>query len=80
MCQGGWGLHARGGTTLDTTHFTSNDPAYVTRDRIRHEKRHRSQWLRYGLGFGIRYWRAGSNPCRNRYERQANLRWGGYRC
>ncbi|MFF3395950.1 RHS repeat-associated core domain-containing protein [Streptomyces sp. NPDC002669] len=80
VCRGGWGLHARGGTTLGTTYFTSNNRSYVTRDRIRHEKRHRSQWLRYGLGFGVRYLRAGSNPCRNRWERRAGWRSGGYRC
>lgn len=80
VCRGGWGLHARGGTTLGTTYFTSNNRSYITRDRIRHEKRHRSQWLRYGLGFGIRYLRAGANPCRNRWERRAGWRSGGYRC
>ncbi|MGV9628847.1 DNRLRE domain-containing protein [Streptomyces sp. NPDC003487] len=78
VCQGGWGLHARGGTTLGTTYFTSNPHRFVTEARIRHEKRHRSQWMHYGLGFGIRYLRAGSNPCRNRYERSANWRDGGY--
>nr|WP_254406091.1 DNRLRE domain-containing protein [Streptomyces sp. AC627_RSS907] len=80
VCRGGWGLHARGGTTLGTTYFTSNNRAYITRNRINHEKRHRSQWLRYGLGFGIRYLRAGANPCRNRWERRAGWRSGGYRC
>ncbi|MER6349795.1 DNRLRE domain-containing protein [Streptomyces sp. NPDC001595] len=80
VCRGGWGLHARGGTTLGTTYFTSNNRSYITRDRINHEKRHRSQWLRYGLGFGIRYLRAGANPCRNRWERGAGWRSGGYRC
>ncbi|MFD7934585.1 RHS repeat-associated core domain-containing protein [Streptomyces sp. NPDC059755] len=78
-CVGGWGLHARGGTTLGTTYFTSNNSQYLTRDRIAHEKRHRSQWLRYGLGFGIRYLRAGSNPCRNRWERLAHWGQGGYK-
>ncbi|MGY4742873.1 DNRLRE domain-containing protein [Streptomyces sp. ATMOS53] len=77
-CVGGWGLHARGGTTLGTTYFTSNNSQYLSRDRIAHEKRHRSQWLRYGLGFGIRYLRAGSNPCRNRWERLADWGQGGY--
>ncbi|MFJ6723845.1 DNRLRE domain-containing protein [Streptomyces sp. NPDC091281] len=80
VCRGGWGLHARGGTTLGTTYFTSNNRSYLTRDRIRHEKAHRAQWLRYGLGFGIRYLRAGSNPCGNRWERRAGWRSGGYRC
>ncbi|WP_086169149.1 DNRLRE domain-containing protein [Streptomyces pharetrae] len=80
VCRGGWGLHARGGTTLGTTYFTSNNRSYITRDRISHEKRHRSQWMRYGLGFGLRYLRAGANPCRNRWERKAGWRSGGYRC
>ncbi|MFY4717428.1 DNRLRE domain-containing protein [Streptomyces sp. LaBMicrA B280] len=80
VCQGGLGLHARGGTTLGTTYFTDRNPNYTTRARISHEKRHRQQWLRYGLGFGIRYLRAGANPCRNRWERQAGWRAGGYSC
>lgn len=80
VCRGGHFLHARGGTTLGTTYFTDRNRRNVTRDRIRHEKVHRRQWRRYGFGFIPRYLRAGSNPCRNRYERQANWRRGGYRC
>ncbi|MFE7954461.1 DNRLRE domain-containing protein [Streptomyces sp. NPDC057413] len=80
VCRGGAGFHARGGTTIGNTYFTSNNRAYISRNRIRHEKIHVRQWRRYGLGFIIRYYRAGRNPCHNRYERQANLRWGGYRC
>ncbi|WNI24930.1 DNRLRE domain-containing protein [Streptomyces sp. ITFR-16] len=80
VCRGGWGLHARGGTTIGSTYFTSSNPRYISYNRIRHEKIHRQQWRHYGLGFAIRYARAGSNPCHNRYERRANLRWGGYRC
>ncbi|MFF9815353.1 DNRLRE domain-containing protein [Streptomyces sp. NPDC014006] len=80
VCRGGYLLHARGGTTLGNTYFTSNNRKYITRNRIRHEKRHVRQWRRYGLGFMFRYMRAGRNPCHNRYERQANLRWGGYKC
>ncbi|MGX9889320.1 DNRLRE domain-containing protein [Streptomyces sp. NPDC002276] len=78
VCRGGWGLHGRGGTTLGTTYFTSNNAKYLTKNRIRHEKIHRRQWQHYGLGFLRRYLGAGGNPCHNRYERQANLRWGGY--
>ncbi|MFF3381316.1 DNRLRE domain-containing protein [Streptomyces sp. NPDC002680] len=77
-CTGGWGLHARGGTTLGNTYFTANNPEFLTYDRIRHEKVHRRQWRRYGLGFIFRYARAGSNPCRNRYEKEANWKRGGY--
>ncbi|WP_225102492.1 DNRLRE domain-containing protein [Streptomyces sp. CoH27] len=80
VCRGGVLLHARGGTTLGNTYFTSNNRAYISRNRIRHEKIHVRQWRRYGLGFIYRYINAGANPCRNRFERQANLRWGGYRC
>ncbi|MER5754040.1 DNRLRE domain-containing protein [Streptomyces sp. NPDC002088] len=80
VCRGGWGLHARGGTTLGNTYFTSNNRKYISYNRIRHEKVHVRQWRRYGLGFIFRYARAGSNACHNRYERQANLRWGGYHC
>ncbi|WP_079175436.1 DNRLRE domain-containing protein [Streptomyces malaysiense] len=80
VCRGGWGLHARGGTTIGSTYFTSNNPKYVSYNRIRHEKIHRRQWRHFGLGFAFRYARAGSNPCRNRYEREANLGWGGYSC
>ncbi|MEU8761546.1 DNRLRE domain-containing protein [Streptomyces sp. NPDC048659] len=78
VCSGGAGFHARGGTTIGTTFFTSNrNPSY---NLMRHEKRHRSQWRRYGLFFGYMYFRAGRNPCRNRWERRAGYRDGGYSC
>lgn len=80
VCRGGRGLHARGGTTLGNTYFTSNNRRYISHRRIRHEKIHRRQWRRYGLGFAVRYLRAGSNPCHNRYERRAGWKNGGYRC
>ncbi|MFF3158729.1 RHS repeat-associated core domain-containing protein [Streptomyces sp. NPDC057910] len=80
VCTGGYLLHARGGTTIGTTYFTSNNPAYLTRARIRHESVHRRQWMQYGLGFIFRYFRAGMNPCRNRWERSAGLGTGGYSC
>ncbi|MER8048150.1 RHS repeat-associated core domain-containing protein, partial [Streptomyces sp. NPDC094032] len=77
VCSGGAGFHARGGTTIGTTFFTSSrNPSYKL---MRHEKRHRSQWRRYGLRFMYMYLRAGSNPCRNRWERRANYDDGDYR-
>jgi RHS repeat-associated protein len=78
VCRGGRGLHARGGTTLGSTYFTSWNHKFNTRKRIRHEKVHRRQWRHYGLGFAIRYARAGRNPCHNRYERRAGWGNGGY--
>ncbi|MGW5651541.1 DNRLRE domain-containing protein [Streptomyces humi] len=75
VCSGGVGLHSRGGTTIGNTYFTYNK---TSRARLRHERIHVRQWRHYGLGFIFRYIRAGSNPCHNRFERQANLRWGGY--
>ncbi|MFH9943384.1 DNRLRE domain-containing protein [Streptomyces murinus] len=80
VCRGGQLLHGRGGTTIGNTYFTDNNRNYVTPERLRHEKRHMRQWQHYGLGFIVRYIHAGSNPCRNRFEREANLRWGGYQC
>ncbi|MFE2267228.1 DNRLRE domain-containing protein [Streptomyces griseosporeus] len=78
VCTGGRGLHARGGTTLGTTYFTSNNPTFTKYRRIRHERKHKYQWSRYGWWFGYMYLRAGSNPCHNRWERRANWTDGGY--
>ncbi|WP_236246931.1 DNRLRE domain-containing protein [Streptomyces sp. CC210A] len=78
VCSGGLGLHSRGGTTLGTTFFTSN--RNPSPSLMRHERRHKAQWKRYGLRFGYMYLRAGVNPCRNRWERRAGYRDGGYRC
>ncbi|WP_238432052.1 RHS repeat-associated core domain-containing protein [Streptomyces cavernae] len=76
VCSGGIGLHARGGTTLGTTFFTpKRNPSPAL---MRHEKRHRSQWKRYGFRFGYMYLRAGINACRNKWERRANWTDGGY--
>ncbi|MFF9839215.1 DNRLRE domain-containing protein [Streptomyces sp. NPDC013740] len=78
VCSGGAGFHQRGGTTIGTTFFTSNrNPSY---NLMRHEKKHRTQWRRYGLRFIYMYFRAGTNPCRNRWERRAGYRDGGYSC
>ncbi|MEV2201894.1 RHS repeat-associated core domain-containing protein [Streptomyces fradiae] len=76
VCSGGVGLHARGGTTLGTTFFTSK--GRFSSRLMRHERQHKRQWMRYGFRFGYMYLRAGSNPCRNRWERRAGWRDGGY--
>jgi hypothetical protein len=78
VCTGGFGLHARGGTTLGTMYFTYNRNEFTNRARIRHENRHMRQWMRYGYRFAYMYLRAGSNPCHKRWERRANWRDGGY--
>ncbi|MGW1365073.1 DNRLRE domain-containing protein [Streptomyces chartreusis] len=80
VCTGGFGLHARGGTTLGTTYFTYNNRSYRSRARLRHERRHKYQWMRYGYRFGYMYLRGGNNACHNRWERRAGWRDGGYRC
>ncbi|MDN3263470.1 DNRLRE domain-containing protein [Streptomyces sp. CSDS2] len=79
VCSGGMLMHARGGTTLGTTFFTSN--RHPGAALMRHEKVHRDkQWRRYGAWFGYMYLRAGVDPCRNKWERRANYGDGGYPC
>ncbi|WP_307790501.1 DNRLRE domain-containing protein [Streptomyces actuosus] len=80
VCTGGIGLHARGGTTLGTTYFTWNNKKYTSKARIRHERRHKQQWKRYGYRFAYMYLRAGGNPCHNKWERRAGWKDGGYPC
>jgi RHS repeat-associated protein len=75
----GWS-YARGGTTFGDTYVTGPNRRARASDRIRHEKVHRAQWRTYGWAFPVLYGRAGRNACRNKYEKQAGLRGGGYRC
>ncbi|MEU8221448.1 RHS repeat-associated core domain-containing protein [Kribbella sp. NPDC048915] len=81
-CRGGLRLYGRGGTTYGHVYLTGWNREYVSADRMRHERVHRRQWNRYGFKFGLLYFLGGvRNPCRNPWERQANLRDGGYtRC
>ena len=79
-CSGGLRIWGRGGTTIGNTYATQNRRSSVTKARIRHEKKHRTQWWNNGLLFAYKYLRAGSNPCRNKYERRAGYKDGGYRC
>ncbi|AKU18209.1 hypothetical protein VV02_24090 [Luteipulveratus mongoliensis] len=81
VCRGGrFRLWGRGGTTIGGVYATDWNPQHWTSARLRHEKVHRRQWRRYGLWFGYMYLRAGSNPCRNKWERRAGLIDGGYPC
>ncbi len=79
-CRARFRGYPRGGITIGGVYITGNDRRTRTASRIRHEKAHRSQWRRHGLAFPYLYWRAGRNPCRNRYEREAGWASGGYRC
>ena len=68
----------RGGITIGNVYFTSNNPLYVTPERIKHEKVHVQQWEKYGLDFGYLYIMEPKNACTNGWEIQANLYLGGY--
>ncbi|GAA4470888.1 hypothetical protein GCM10023170_088430 [Phytohabitans houttuyneae] len=73
-------MYPRQGFTVGDTYITGRSRKAVTRERIRHERIHRRQWRKWGLAFGPMYFLGGSKACKNRYERQAGLRDGGYRC
>ena len=81
VCQGAripvWG---RGGTTIGNTYATFKGKKWRTPTRIRHEKVHVRQWRRYGPSFVRRYFRAGRNPCKNRFERAADRAGNTYGC
>ncbi|MFE7191775.1 ricin-type beta-trefoil lectin domain protein [Kitasatospora sp. NPDC057541] len=80
VCRGGVGLHSRGGTTIGSSYFTSNNPDMVSQQRLAHERQHAQQWRTFGQLFPFLYFGSGVNPCGNIWERQANLQLGGYRC
>lgn len=71
-------LYSRAGTTYGSVYFTNNERKNRLRKRINHEKAHSRQWRRHGFAFAALYLRAGRNPCRNRYEREAGWKSGGY--
>jgi RHS repeat-associated protein len=73
-------MYPRGGFTVGDTYITGRYQSAVRADRIRHESIHRRQWRRWGMGFYPFYLMSGNNPCKNRWERQAGVRDGGYRC
>lgn len=79
VCNSRWPLFLRGGTTLGNT-FTTGWEDTPSRSLLRHERKHVAQWRRYGIAFPLMYLAAGSDPCRNRFEREAGLSDGGYRC
>jgi len=73
-------MYGRGGTVVGNTYVTGRRRSAYTRSRLQHERVHAMQWRVYGAGFVPLYLASGRNPCRNRFERQAGLRRGGYRC
>ncbi|PRZ43005.1 RHS repeat-associated protein [Antricoccus suffuscus] len=78
-CKGGKiKLYGRGGTTIGNTYFTG--PGKITYKVARHEKVHVRQWNAWGLSFPVLYFISGLNPCKNKYERQAGLKAGNYKC
>ena len=66
----------RGGTTIGAVYLTGS---LVSDAVLRHEAVHRAQWRHYGLAFVPLYVAAGPIAQRNRFEREAGLRDGGYR-
>jgi hypothetical protein len=67
----------RGGTTIGSVFLSRGARSARV---LGHEAVHREQWRRYGLAFPLLYLAAGRDPCRNRFEREAGLEDGGYRC
>ena len=79
-CRGGFlSPHARGGTTIGNTYFTSST-GDIGQRRMRHERRHAQQWRTWGPLFPFLYFASGLDPCHNTWERRAGHRDGGYRC
>lgn len=79
-CRGGLHIWSRGGTTYGNTYFTSRR-GNVSPLRMKHEKRHRRQWGKYGGNFAFIYMAESirhRNPRKNYWERQAGLCSGGY--
>ena len=66
----------RGGTTIGGVYLTRDVDSPAV---LRHEAVHRRQWQRYGMTMPVRYFRAGRDPQRNRFEVEAGLEDGGYR-
>lgn len=68
-------LYPRGGVCVGRCFLTGPAPGAAL---LRHEAVHARQWERYGLSFPLRYWLAGRDPNRNRFEVEAGLVDGGY--
>lgn len=67
--------YGRAGTCIGACYLTDEDPSLAA---LRHELIHVEQWRRHGLTFPFRYFRAGLDPHRNRFEIEAGLEDGGY--
>ncbi|WP_206432546.1 hypothetical protein, partial [Streptomyces sp. ADI92-24] len=80
VCQTGMPMYGRGGTNVGGTYVTGFEPEYVYPQRLKHERVHTKQWEKAGFSFMPRYFMAGVDPCHNKYEIDADLQMGGYRC
>ncbi len=67
--------YPRGGLCVGNVFLTGPVPS---RQVIEHERRHVTQWRKYGMAMPLLYWLAGSNPHSNRFEIEAGLADGGY--
>lgn len=67
--------YPRGGVCIGRTFLTGIRPS---KQVLQHEARHVLQWYRYGLTMPARYWLAGSDPYKNKFEIEADLYEGGY--
>ena len=67
--------YPRGGVCVGRVFLTGPLPSRAV---IAHEKRHVTQWYRYGALFPLLYAAAGKNPLTNRFEVEAGLEEGGY--
>jgi hypothetical protein len=66
----------RGGVCVGGCFLTGDaDPSETV---LRHERVHKTQWLRYGFLMPFLYFLAGRDPLRNRFEVEAGLEDGNY--
>ncbi|MEW9532855.1 RHS repeat-associated core domain-containing protein [Microbispora sp. NPDC049125] len=79
-------LPGRSGTTVGGVFLTSYPLSTVLKNKnlISHETVHVYQWWQYyklsgrWWAFAVYYWMEGTNPCTNKYEKDAGLVAGGY--
>lgn len=71
-------VYGRGGTNVGGTYVMGFKEDYVRPIRLEHGKTHTKQWEESGFLFIPKYFMAGTDPCHNRYEIDADLGKGGY--
>jgi RHS repeat-associated protein len=70
-------MYERGGTVIATV-FLTGSKSKITKDLMRHEKEHRTQWFIFGLDFSWIYLLEPTRACKNYFEIMAGLKDGGY--